>query len=66
MHHERALARSVFGDIFQAEALRQVEIELHSRELPEAADGVDQLDIDFRAVECSFARDDPVFDIQFL
>ena len=28
------------GDVFQSEALRQVEIELHGGELPRTADGV--------------------------
>ena len=42
MHHEWLLAGSVFGDVFEFEALGQFEkVELHSRELPkQAADGV--------------------------
>ena len=35
---------------------RQIEIELHGGELPGPADGVDQLHVDFRAVERRFAR----------
>jgi hypothetical protein len=64
--HERLLARAVFGYVFEFEALRQVEVELHGRELPQASDGVDQFDVDLRAVERGFAGDGLVFDIQFL
>ena len=65
MHHHRLLARSVFGDVFQSEALRQIEIELHGGKLPQAPDGIHQLDVDLRAVERGFARDGLVFDVQF-
>src|SRR5882762_11284186 len=54
--HERLLAGTVFGYIFEIEALRQVEVELYGRELPEASDGVDQLDVDLGAIERRFAR----------
>ena len=63
VHHHRLLARSVFGDVFQAEALRQIEIELHRGELPQAPDGVHQLDVDLRTVERGFAGDGLVFDV---
>jgi hypothetical protein len=46
--------------------LRQVEIELHGRELPEPPNGIDQLDVDLRSVERGFARNYLVFDIQSL
>ena len=65
MHHDRLLARAVFSDVLQAEALREVEVELHSRELPQAADCVHPPDVDLRAVKCRFARDDRVFDLFF-
>src|SRR5260370_29293526 len=41
MNHERLVARAIFGDVFAAAASGQIEIELHSGELPGAADGVD-------------------------
>src|SRR5450631_4279582 len=46
---------AVFADVLQAEARGQIEIELYSGELPGAADGVDELDVDLGAVEGGFA-----------
>src|SRR5580704_7097390 len=51
------MAAAVFAHVFEFEARGQVEIELHGGELPRAADRVDQLDVDFRSVECGFAGD---------
>jgi hypothetical protein len=34
MHHHRLFARAVFSDILQAEALRQIEVELDGGKLP--------------------------------
>src|SRR5208283_1879375 len=48
VHHQRLLTAAVFGNVFELEALRQVEVELHGRELPQASDGVDQLHVDLR------------------
>src|SRR6266702_1462155 len=53
--HERLMLGAVFGDVLQAEARRQIEIELHGGELPGAADGVNELDVDLGAVEGGFA-----------
>src|ERR1700675_4924094 len=64
--HERLFAGTVFGYVFEIEALRQVEVELHGRELPQAPDGVDQLDVDLRAIERGFSGDGLVFDVQQL
>ena len=55
MDHQRLVAAAVFADVFQAEARGQIEIELHGGELPGAADGVDQLDVDLGTVERGFA-----------
>ncbi len=46
---------AVFANIFEFEAGRQIEVDLHRTELPEAAEGVDELDVDFGAVERGFA-----------
>ena len=62
MHHERLVALAVFADILQPEALGQVEVELHGGELPQAADGVHQLDVDLRPVERGFAGNQLVRD----
>src|SRR6266446_4164810 len=66
MHHQRLLARTVFGDVLQTKSLRQVEIELDRPKLPGAADGVDQLHINLGAVESGLAGDNLVFDISAL
>jgi len=56
VHHERLMALTVFADVLELEALGQGEVELHGGELPEASDGVDQVDVDLGAVKCGFAR----------
>ena len=40
MNHQRLVASAIGADIFEAEARGQVEIELHSGELPGPADGI--------------------------
>ena len=45
----------VLADVLKFEALRQIEVELYGRQLPEATDGVLDLDVDLRAVEGRFA-----------
>ena len=57
MHHQRLMRLAVFGDVLQAEAARQREIELHGGKLPLAADGVHQLHVDLRSVERGFVGD---------
>src|ERR1700730_5307671 len=54
MHHYGLVAAAIFADVFEAETAREIEIELHGAELPGAADGVDELDVDFGAVEDGF------------
>jgi len=58
MHHQRLMALPILAYVFEFEALRQVEVELHGRKLPEPPDGVHPADIDFRPVECSFAENE--------
>src|SRR5215472_92849 len=53
--HERLMPGAVFGDVLQPEARRQVEVELHRRELPGAANRVNQLHVNLRAVKSGFA-----------
>ena len=66
MHHQRLMALAVLADVLQAKALGQGEVELHGRELPQAADGVHQLDVDLGAVERSFAGNGFVLDVAAL
>src|SRR5436309_760286 len=56
MHHHRLLARPIFRNVFQPKALRQIEIELHGRKLPEPPNRIHQLDINLRNIERSVAR----------
>src|SRR5882762_840052 len=53
--HQGAVPVAIFADIFETESAGQIEIELHGGELPRAANGVDELDVDFRAVKCGFS-----------
>ncbi len=55
-----------FRHIFQLEALGQVEVKLHGGKLPQASNGVHQLDVDFGAVKCRFARNGLVRNVQLL
>src|SRR5215472_5114882 len=49
--HDRAMLGAVLTDVRQLEALRQVEVDLHGRQLPVAADRIAHLDVELRAVE---------------
>ena len=49
---------AVLGDVLEAEAAWQREIELHRGELPEPADGVHQLDVDLGPIESGFVLHD--------
>src|SRR6266851_3985405 len=55
VYHERLMLGAIVGDVLQAEASGEIEIELHGGELPGAADGVNELDVDLGAVEGRFA-----------
>ena len=63
MHHDRLMALAIFTYVLQLEARRQVEVELHRGELPEAAEDIDKLDVDLGAVEGGFAGDGLVWDV---
>ncbi len=56
MHHHRLMPSAVLAHVFKLETRRQIEVELHGRKLPQAAQHVDELDIDLRPVERRFAR----------
>src|SRR6202007_2414461 len=47
-------------------ALWQVEVKLDGGKLPEAADGIDQLDINLRPIERRFSRHGLIFNIEAL
>ncbi len=56
------MALAVFADVLEIEARGEVEVELDGGELPEAAEDVDEFDVDFGAVEGGFAGDGAVGD----
>ena len=58
--HHRAVALAVLADVVDVEALGQVEVDLDRRTRPLAAEGVDPLDVDLRAVERAAALVDLV------
>src|SRR5260221_13302378 len=58
MDHDRLLARAVLRDVFEAEALRDLVVELERRALPLATEGVLDLEIDLRPVERAATRVD--------
>src|SRR5689334_23535196 len=66
MYHHRLLARAVFSYVLQPKALRQVEVKLHGRKLPRAANSIYEFDIDLRAIKSGFAWHGFVFNIQTL
>jgi hypothetical protein len=57
MDHQRLVRLAVLANVFQREAARQREIELHGGKLPGAANGVNQFHIDLGAVKCGFVGD---------
>ena len=66
VHHQRLMRLAVFADVFELEAARESEIELHGGELPWAADGIHQLDVDLRPVERGFVGHHFHFDVETL
>src|SRR5262249_39918623 len=55
MHHQRLMPRPVFAHVLQAKSRRQIEIELHRRQLPRSSNRVNHLNVDFRAIKRPFA-----------
>src|ERR1022692_1663251 len=66
VHHQRLVGLAVFGDVLQAEATGQGEIELHGGKLPLAADGVHQLDVDLLPLESGLVGDRLGGDLQLI
>jgi hypothetical protein len=58
--HDGLMQFAVLALVLELEAGGQVEVELHGGELPQAAEHVDQLDVDLGAVERGFAGDGAV------
>src|SRR3954469_17244095 len=60
MKHYRAVRRVVGTRVLEREPLGEIEIELHRRSLPFAADRIDELEIELRPVEraAAFIKDE--------
>src|ERR1700752_4911793 len=48
---------AIFADVLQVKAARQGEVELNGGKLPLPANGIDELDVDLRAIERGFVGD---------
>src|SRR5438105_5136561 len=57
MHHDGAMLLSILTGVLEFESCIHVEVELHGAQLPEAAEHVDEFDVDLGAVEGSLAGD---------
>ena len=57
MDHDWALAGAVFIFVFDVETLGKIEVDLNGGELPTAADGIADLDVDLGSIEGRFAGD---------
>src|SRR5579885_28716 len=62
VNHHGAVRLVVLADVLKLEALRQVEVPLHGAELPQATDGVLDLEVNLRPVERGLALDALVID----
>src|SRR5579863_5957923 len=62
MDHDRLMPLAVFTHVFKTEAGGQVEVDLHRGELPEAAQDIDEFDVDLGAVERGLAGNGCVLD----
>ena len=65
MDHDRTVFLAIFADVSHVEAFRHEHIELDGTALPGTADGVFQVEVQFRAVECAVAFVDDVRDVAF-
>jgi len=57
MHHHWLMPLAILAHILKLEARGKSEIELHCRQLPQAAQHVHEFDIDLRAIECGLSWD---------
>ena len=60
VYHDRTVTLVVLTDICQVEALGHLEVELNGAALPRSADGILEVKVDLRTVECAVALVDGV------
>ena len=65
MDHDRTVFLAIFADVSHVETFRHEHIELDGTALPGTADGVFQVEVQFRAVEGAVAFVDDVRDVAF-
>ena len=53
--HDRTVFLTICSCVFQFESLRQLEVKLDGTALPRSSDGVFQMEVDLRAIECAVA-----------
>ena len=66
MDHVWSLFDAIFIHKCHAESFRKVEVELYSRELPLSTDGIFDLQVDLRTIECSATFIDIILEAFFL
>ena len=66
MQHDRAMTLVVGPDVFQPEALWQLEVSLNSAQLPLATDCITHVDIDLGAIERRVTLTDGVGHTEFV
>ena len=62
VNHDSTMFLTIFTNIFYVEAFRQVHIQLNSTTLPCTSQGIFDMVVKFRAVECAVARVDNIID----
>ena len=53
MDHDRTMLLAVCTDVFAVKSQRQLEVKLDRTALPGSSDGVFQMEVDLRSIECS-------------
>jgi len=57
LNHDRTVGLVILADVFKAKPFGEIRIKLNGTELPDAANCILDLDVDFRAVKCSLTLD---------
>ena len=55
MDHDRTMLLAVSSDIFTFKAQRKLEVKLNSTALPCSSNGILQMEVDLRTIECAVA-----------
>ena len=55
MNHDRAMFLAICSVILQLKTLRKLEVKLNGTALPGSANGIYQMEVDLRSIECAIA-----------